>query len=127
MALKLRSLLLVDLLDPFRPEHRLTARPARRSRSALADRLEQDPATVRVKVRKRSGRAESAWQPRPRCRADQPLVKEAEGGKVWQAVLAKIEGGERDQHADERLDHVETAVVRHLQAQVIELLVKAGL
>ena len=57
----------VDLLDPLRPEHRLTARPARRGRRALADRLKQDPAAVRVEVRQGRGGAESRRQPRPRA------------------------------------------------------------
>src|SRR5207253_2699501 len=120
-------LLLVDLFDPFRPEHRLTARPSRRRRSALADRLEQDTTAIRMEVRKRRSRAESARQPRPRSRADQPLVEEAESSEVRQAILAEVEGTKRDQHADERLDHVQAAVVRHLQTQMIELLVKPGL
>ena len=55
----------VDFLDPLRPEHRLAARPARRGRRAFADRLEQDPAAVRVEVRKRRGSAERRRQPRP--------------------------------------------------------------
>ena len=48
----------VDLLDPLGPEHRLTARPARRRRGAFADRLQQDPAAVRVEVRQGGGGAE---------------------------------------------------------------------
>src|SRR3954452_11786432 len=54
----------VDLLDPLGPEYRLAARPSGRGGSALADRLEQDAPPVRVKVRKRGGRAESCGQPR---------------------------------------------------------------
>ena len=108
----------VDLLDPLRPENRLAARPAGRGRGALADRLEQDAAAIRVKVRKRGGRAEGGRQPRPRCGADQPFVEETISGKVQQPVLAEIEGRKGDQHSDERLDHVEAAVVRHLEAQM---------
>src|SRR3954452_19553745 len=42
-------------------------------------------------------------------------------------VLAEVECRNRDQHADEGLDHVESAVVGHLQAKMVELLVESSL
>src|SRR5437868_4961277 len=80
-----------------------------------------------MKVRQGRGSAEGARQPRARSSADQPLVEEAVSGEVRQPVLAEVEGAECNEHSDERLDHVEAAVVRHLQAQVIELFIETGL
>ena len=40
---------------------------------------------------KRRGGAEGRRQPRPRRRADQPLIEEAVGGEIGQPVLAEVE------------------------------------
>src|SRR5439155_12427038 len=81
----------VDLLDPLGPEDRLAARPAGRGRRALADRLEQQTAAVRMEVRQSGGGAEGRGKPRPRSRTDQPLIEKAESGEVRQPVLAEVE------------------------------------
>src|SRR5437763_1175718 len=88
-----------------------------------ARRRVQGAAAIRVEVRQRRSGAERCRQPWARRSADQPLVKEAVRGEIRQPVLAEVERAERDQHADERLDHVEAAVVGNLQAQMIELFV----
>src|SRR4051794_11519485 len=80
-----------------------------------------------MQVRKSGGGTERRGQPRASCGANQPLVKEPIGGEILQTILAEVERGKSDQHTDERVDHVEAAVIRHLQTQVIELLVEACL
>jgi hypothetical protein len=80
-----------------------------------------------VKVWQGGSSAERRRQPRACRSSDDPLVKKAEGREVWQAVLAEVEGRDGDQHADERLDHVETAVIWNLKSKMVELLVETGL
>ena len=62
-----------------------------RGRRGFADRLQQGPAAIRMKVRQRRSRAESGGQPGAHGRADQPLVEEAVGSEAGQPVLAEIE------------------------------------
>jgi hypothetical protein len=97
--------------------------PAGRGRRGLAERLEQELATLGLNLRQGGGGAEGAGQPRPRIGAKQALVQKAEGGEAVDPFLREIEGGNPGQLADEALDNVETGRGRDRLPQRLEFLI----